>query len=308
MDKTLDSLAARYYKWFDSISDAESYFFIDANLFSFSRAEYIRENNMDRLFFGFNIAGFKHTTLLDFTKEELYNTFRKLSETDLNIDWDDLDTITDSIRERIKTADPISDVPELFLLESINDYPILFWSLLNSTLTLDKLISFTPSIEKAFHIKEIYENIDEIGPIMEFAGCFSFMVNLLNYTYGSEYWDSISEKQLQSLKRRKKTPTFEELFREKDNAQKVKDTLEKNDYTIEGQWKGLTNDSSELLCAYYVLKPILKPGKVTPQAKIFYLEFGLPADFMTERMMRNEPNNANSTEFRRIFSHLIPKQ
>jgi hypothetical protein len=101
--------------------------------------------------------------------------------------------------------------------------------------------------------------------------------------------------------------TFEGLFRDKEKAQKVREILESREYITKGGiWQGLTNDRTELLCAYYALKPILKPHHKTPTIKIFYREFGLPDDHISDRMKTEEQFNANRDEFDRIFSHLIP--
>jgi hypothetical protein len=105
----------------------------------------------------------------------------------------------------------------------------------------------------------------------------------------------------------KKKVTFEQLFRDKDNAKKVKEIFELKGYIINGKWHGLTDNKSELSIAYYVLKPLLKAGlKDTPTAKIFYSEFGLPEGYISDRMLRNEPvYNDILTEFEQIFSNLL---
>jgi hypothetical protein len=103
----------------------------------------------------------------------------------------------------------------------------------------------------------------------------------------------------------KKKLTFKDLFKNKDNAQIVKDILETKGYTINGEWQGLTSDKSELLAAYYVIKPLLKQGKVTPQARIFYKEFRLEKDYIDERSFRNEPFNNNRDQFETLFSDLL---
>ena len=103
----------------------------------------------------------------------------------------------------------------------------------------------------------------------------------------------------------KKTITFDDLFRDKDNARKVKEIFESHGYTINGKWHGLTNDKSELLCAYYVLVPLLKPHKKTPVAKIFYAEFGLSGNYISDRMLTNEPFNDVRKDFEVLFSDLL---
>jgi hypothetical protein len=111
--------------------------------------------------------------------------------------------------------------------------------------------------------------------------------------------------------------TFESLFKDSANAQKVKDILKTHNYIDENnKWIGLTDETTELLAAYYVLKPILKLSKRSPQATIFYKEFGLlvgkdnthNGEYITDRSLRKEPFNDNRTEFERIFASLLPKK
>lgn len=114
-----------------------------------------------------------------------------------------------------------------------------------------------------------------------------------------------------SLDRKQKEPqTFECLFKDSNIAKKVKEIFEIKGYTVNGKWQGLSNDKSELLCAYYVLKNIIKPGlKVAPTVKIFYSEFGLPENHITDRMMTTEPFNDIRKEFESVFSNLLePKK
>lgn len=114
-------------------------------------------------------------------------------------------------------------------------------------------------------------------------------------------------KSVQPTQKKVNSLTFQALFRDNENAQKVKDLLELKGYTIDGIWQGLTKKKNELLTAYYVLQPLLKPDKVTPQAKIFYSEFGLPDNYISNRSLTKEPFNQNRAEFEKIFSHLIEK-
>lgn len=107
----------------------------------------------------------------------------------------------------------------------------------------------------------------------------------------------------------RKDNSFIGLFRDSDHAKKVKELFEIREYTINGKWQGLTDAKTELLCAYYVLKDLglLKPGsKTTPTAKIFYSEFGLPENYISERMFRNYPKNHQTiNEFEKLFSPLL---
>lgn len=98
--------------------------------------------------------------------------------------------------------------------------------------------------------------------------------------------------------------TFEKLFRDKTKAKKVKEIFETKGYTVKGQWQGITSNKGALLAAYHVLKPLLQPGNTTPQVRIFYKEFGLSEDFISDRMKTNYPKNG-IVEFENIFSHLL---
>lgn len=107
----------------------------------------------------------------------------------------------------------------------------------------------------------------------------------------------------------RKDNSFNGLFRDSDNAKKVKDIFETKRYTIKGIWQGQTNAKSELLCAYNVLKDLglLRPeSKTTPTAKIFYSEFGLPDGYISDRMLRTIPKDNDITkEFENLFSPLL---
>lgn len=112
---------------------------------------------------------------------------------------------------------------------------------------------------------------------------------------------------LKSVKPQKEL-TFEGLFKNRDNAKKVKEIFENKGYTIDNKWQGLSDNVSELLAAYYVLKPLLKPPvKDTPTARMFYNEFGLSEDYIADRTLRNEllTFNDTRTEFERIFEVLL---
>lgn len=109
----------------------------------------------------------------------------------------------------------------------------------------------------------------------------------------------------------RKELTFEDLFRDKANALKVKKIFETNGYTLNGKWQGLSNDKSELLYAYHVLKPLLKPIKDTPAARIFYYEFGLTVgpekegNYITTRTFPDVPKNHKLKEFEAKFQSLL---
>ncbi len=111
----------------------------------------------------------------------------------------------------------------------------------------------------------------------------------------------------------KKELTFKDLFNDPENAQKIKDILEQNHYTTKGKWqpnKQVYNEHSEmkteLLAVYYVLKEkeVLKVGKTTTQAKIFYKEFGLKVgEYISDRQLRERPNK-DINKFENLFKRI----
>jgi hypothetical protein len=125
------------------------------------------------------------------------------------------------------------------------------------------------------------------------------------------YLKFLFKRKTELFKVPKKQLAFEELFKDKSNAKKVKEIFEMRGYTINEKWQGLTKNKSELLAAYYVLMPLLNPNKPTTGARIFYNEFGLTVgsekdgNYITERMLTNEPFNPIRGEFEMIFSVLL---
>lgn len=108
-----------------------------------------------------------------------------------------------------------------------------------------------------------------------------------------------------------KGETFDNLFKDPGTAKKVKEIFETKGYTLNGKWQGLSGNKGELLSAYYILKPLLKPHKITPVATIFYKEFGLTVErknkggYISPDMLRKELFNNDRDEFEIIFASLI---
>ena len=119
--------------------------------------------------------------------------------------------------------------------------------------------------------------------------------------------DKITSPPRKTLKPPPKPLTFEGLFIDKKNAQKVKDILKVNGYTENGCWRSESGNKSEPMYAYYALKPLFVNGKITPQAKVFLTEFRLREDHISDRQKTNEPDDYNMSDFKRIFYDLIPK-
>jgi len=108
----------------------------------------------------------------------------------------------------------------------------------------------------------------------------------------------------------KPVQTFESLFRDPGTAAEVKTIFETHGYTVNAVWHGISGKKKELLAAYYVLKPILKGTKDTPQARIFYKEFGKNVgEYISARALTKEPFNDDRENFELIFKHLLqPKK
>jgi hypothetical protein len=110
--------------------------------------------------------------------------------------------------------------------------------------------------------------------------------------------------------KRTKEPTiqnFEELFINPDHPQMVRDILELKGYAKNGHWRNESGNRSEPAYAYYVLKPLFVDIKDTPGIKVFFKEFGLPENHISDRQKTNKPGDYNKRDFERIFAHLIPK-
>ena len=163
---------------------------------------------------------------------------------------------------------------------------------------------FEPEINQ---YKEWYEQNKKDTEIFKQYNPYEYMFELILWT------EQEIKKYLPDYERSpQKALTFEDLFKDKDKAKRVKELFESRCYTNNGKWQGLTDEKSELAAAYYVLKPILKPIKLTPALKIFYKEFGLTVGkrqsdgcYVTERMLNNEPFNDSRIEFEKLFSDLL---
>jgi hypothetical protein len=108
---------------------------------------------------------------------------------------------------------------------------------------------------------------------------------------------------------------FPPLFKKPEHADQVKKILESNEYTIDGKWKGMSEQKNELLAAYHALKPIMNPGLPTTQAKIFYSTFGLKVgkdstlkgEYITDRQLRIDPLYSDIEKFEIIFKEILLK-
>lgn len=119
----------------------------------------------------------------------------------------------------------------------------------------------------------------------------------------------ISKKGSKVSMQQDKPLTFDSLFRDSSIPQVIKDTFTTQGYTKNGEWVGLSHPKikTELLTAYYVLKPLIKAGiNNTPAAKSFYNEFGLPYNYLSDRAYRKEPKDGPiKNEFKKLFANLL---
>ncbi len=95
---------------------------------------------------------------------------------------------------------------------------------------------------------------------------------------------------------------YEDLFHRKADADWVKEVFKSEELTVKGKWKGDTNKKNELLIAFFVLRElgIIKQGFKTPNATVFYIEFGLQVgkgQYIEGRSLRTEPKNDRLREF-----------
>lgn len=301
----MKDIISEYYDWHDHLHEDQK----DKFDFIVNRAYNLCQKSIGKLLTGhelrddFHLNYFKDS--ISFWKDELYNATKSL--TDSKIDEIDYLSLSQDIKNqitRMKNAIAI-DMEK----DSDSNIEADFWDNEARFQSQFYCILWECDSMDEYLITDIDTNSDpklfDVGRLRQFDILIDLMAQI-------EYIVCLFfEKEkgfCKSNPRLKKETTFKGLFRDKENAKIVKDIFERNEYTINGQWHGLTDDKGELSCAYYALKPLLIPGYKTPQVKTFYSEFGLPEDHMSPEMMRREPFNANRDEFERIFSHLMPKQ
>jgi hypothetical protein len=104
----------------------------------------------------------------------------------------------------------------------------------------------------------------------------------------------------------KELKSYNKLFKDPIVSDKVKEIFEKKGFTKNGIWvkdPNRSNNGSELLSAFYVLRPLFGDHDKTPSAKLFYKEFGV--DPLSDRMMSNQPLNRDKERFEKLFSDLL---
>ncbi len=249
-----------------------------------------------------NFALYKFGSLERFVKDELFNATKELTQIPLFIDWEGLNY---EIKRIQKFDSKATRRDEYFSPDYLEGKMYVFFR---------DIIYFSPIIPdlaSQYLCQEIdvksrpadYDtsNLKDFDKVVDLMARFQWLINIMRVVDSGEYENDI-KKPIRNL-------TFESLFRNTDHAHKVKELFETRGYTVTGKWQGLTDAKTELLCAYRVLKDLefLKPGsKITPTAKIFYSEFGLPEDYISDRMLRNYPKNHETLkEFENLFSSLL---
>lgn len=140
--------------------------------------------------------------------------------------------------------------------------------------------------------------------------------------YSSQEETPLSDKLLTEVQKRlnkahrpqqsiPKSIKFTDLFHRADQAQKVKEILERAEIIIKGVYKTKperSNNKSELLACYYVLRPIMTHHRKTEGARCFYEEFGATELILSDRMLRTEPFNNDRDRFAKLFAQLLPSK
>jgi len=288
----------KYDQWFNSLDEILQRRFIYLMRYSFHSSEAIRWNHVCRHKFGINIVGITSKKQNEYIYDEIHNEYIELGKTNLKVNWTYLDLLRDSVKERIENASK-NDSQEFFDFENEDEFRLLFWS----TVVLLPELNFILNYPVNFTIAPIYNsiNIPELKELNEFIGRYLYIIHLLHLElYGIE----------QAQKKRTLKPkiqTFNELF--EGNADEIRKLLKDNGYTKDDIWNGETDFTSELICVYYVLKPITnKKASKTQACRIIFNEFGVSYNDSTERLMRIEPKDGEyKNNIKRIFSNLIKK-
>ena len=256
-----------------------------------------KERQSGRSFFSYFAIQNSAGNIIECQNELICIVSHELTKTKLFIDWNSLGDYTDHFLGYINNQKYKGDRCNMCF--SKNEFTQFFWSIFSYSKNIDALLSYPIDFNIKPEDNRLY--IPEIDEMIEFIGMYWNMMELY-IDRGVMILEDIEDKRTE-----KRTPTFKELFRDKDNAQKVKDILERNEYTIKGEWRGLSRRRSELSCLYYSLQPLLINGSATSQGRIISNEFKLTYGQTQERTMRTPLFNQDREEFDRIFTHLIPK-
>ena len=238
---------------------------------AFSGARLAELSNKHNLRRHFALQKFKNYK--EFVVDELINAGYELTQIDLNCDWEELNDQLSQILRKLKDI----NYPAKWEHDLKEEIRILLLSIIISSNLEREYFQKNIDFNSSRSFKYYAENLKDIDKVTELFAQIRWTIFLNRMIETGEF----NKKAV--IKPEKKT--FESLFTSKFNAKIVKEIFEHKGYTIGGKWEGLSNNKSELLAAYYVLKPLLKKGlKDTPCAKIFYTEFGLSEDCISDRM------------------------
>lgn len=247
---------------------------------------------LDQFNLRWNFALAKFGNYKAFACSELFKASENLTRINYECDWGLLDF------EMIKFLDEIKKTNDSWIIIPEDEMKTLFLSLIQFSHSYFEYLEIDIDFKDLRSYNYYKKTLKGFDKVIEILALFKWIIHLENMIESGEY-DKKAKAEYKI--------TFESLFKDKDHAKRVKELLELNGYTLNGKWKRQAKDiKSELLAAYYVLLPLLKPGfKNTPTASIFYDEFGFPTGYISDRMLRNQPYNKIRDDFEKIFSNLI---
>lgn len=276
----------------------EKYWFL--NDVAITNSQTRMEDLMERFNLRSSFVPPKGKSYKESANDELVKVSEELTRTDLSPNWPKIHAELLYIQDKIKKAK--IENKDFFYIDHEERMDLFFWEIVNQ----DGLIF--DYLNQEFD----YENIDEsefdikshreFDKIVDFMGRFRWLVELLNIVEDESY-NSNAEK---SRRRRLKPLSYKELFRNPDHAKKVKEILETEEITkgyLYVKNPDRSNNDSELLAAFYVLRPLFVYHHKTPAAISFYDEFGVKP--LTNRMMSIEPFNNDRERFNKLFSDLL---
>lgn len=109
------------------------------------------------------------------------------------------------------------------------------------------------------------------------------------------------------------TLNYSDLWKRPEHGTTVKEIFESKGITVKGVYNPdpsrCKNPDTELLKAFYILRPLMKPHRKTAGVKCFYNEFKAPIN-VKDRTLTTEqsPYLDDSIKFARMFAYILPKQ
>lgn len=286
--------------WLISLDEQQRNKFEYLNHFAIVNSNARSEEQLEKFNLIRSFALFKYDDPIVFAKNELLKACEELTKIRLSLDWPFFSN------ELLKTQGKIrKNKPEKNYRYDIDNSELnslLFFEIVSQLGLireyLDQEIIYDKDGDRNFSIS-VFRDYEKI---IEFMGLFIWVAKLLNITESESY----NEKPKKPLGRIPKPVSYEGLFKKSEYANKVKEILEANEITKDHIYMknpNRSNNDSELLSAFYVLRPLFVSHDKTPAAKCFYKEFGAVA--LGDRMMSIEPFNKDRESFVKIFSDLL---